>query len=89
MTALLFGDPHAGHRLANLTAHHRPGGAVGRRVCLDCDVVLGPLALCGELTRSGRPCRVPVRTDLGYTRCWSRGEGAGATSTPRRARRAS
>ncbi len=70
VTALLFGDPHAGHELVNLTAHHRPGGAVGRRVCLDCDVVIGPLVLCGET----------------YTRSWSHGEGAGATNTPRAGR---
>ena len=89
MSAGLVPVDHDGHELVNLMAHHRLAGAVGRRVCLDCDVVLGPLALCGELTRAGRSCRVPVRSDLGYTRCWSHGEGRGRKSTPRRAGRAS
>ena len=51
--------------------------------------IVGPLRVCGEATKAGRPCRVPIREDLGYTRCWSHGEGAGRTSTPRRMRRAS
>ncbi len=76
--------PHAGHELVNLTAQRRPGGPVGRRVCLSCDIVVGPLVACGTLTRAGRPCRVPIRDDLGYAACWSHGEGAGRTSTPRR-----
>jgi len=75
---------HVGHDIANLSSLSHPGGPVGRRVCLTCEVVLGPLVLCGRRTRAGKPCRVPIRTDLGYTSCWSHGEGAGRTSTPRR-----
>jgi hypothetical protein len=66
-------DPHAGHDVASLSSARREGGPVGRRVCLDCDQVIGPLALCGEPTKRGYPCRVPVRTDLGFGRCWSHG----------------
>lgn len=82
-------DQHAGHDVASLTAARREGGPVGRRVCLTCDAVLGPLVLCGRPTKQSRPCRVPVRTDLGHDRCWSHGEGAGRTNRPRRLRRAS
>src|SRR4051812_11947115 len=77
------GGPHADHDVAHLTSVRRPGGPVGRRVCLDCDVILGPLALCGQPTKRGHPCSTPVRTDLGHTVCWSHGEGRGRTSTPR------
>lgn len=73
---------HERHDVANLTTV-RPDGGVGRRVCLDCERVLGPLKLCESKTRRGKPCRVPVRTDLGHRVCWSHGEGRGRTSTPR------
>jgi hypothetical protein len=75
---------HQGHVVANLTSLSHTGGPVGRRVCLGCDVVLGALVLCNQPTKKGRPCRAPVRTDLGHTVCWSHGEGRGRTSTPRR-----
>jgi len=77
---------HDGHDVANLTTRQVDNGAVGRRVCLTCDLVLGPLALCNQPTKKGRPCRVPVRTDLGHTVCWSHGEGRGRTNTPRQKR---
>lgn len=57
---------------------------VGRRVCLDCNEIVGPVKLCGARTRAGKACRVVVRAELGYTRCWSHGEGAGRTNRPRR-----
>jgi hypothetical protein len=75
---------HADHDLANLTSRRADGTAIGRRICLDCDVILGPLALCNRPTKKGRPCRVPVRTDLGHATCWSHGEGRGRTSAARR-----
>jgi hypothetical protein len=78
------GELHAGHDVANLTSRRAGGTAVGRRVCLDCEEIIGPLVLCGERTKHGRPCRVPVRTDLGYATCSSHGEGRGRTSAPRR-----
>jgi hypothetical protein len=62
---------------------------VGRLVCLTCEAIVRPLRVCGEPTKAGKPCRVPIREDLGYTACWSHGQGAGRTSTPRRLRRAS
>jgi hypothetical protein len=74
---------HAGHDLANLTSASHAGGPVGRQVCLTCDVILGPLVLCGQRTKSGTPCRVPVRFDLGFSRCWSHGEGKGRTNMPK------
>jgi hypothetical protein len=79
------GVDHDGHDVANLTSGGHPGGPVGRRVCLTCDRVLAPLVLCGQQTKRGRPCRVPVRADLGHTTCWSHGEGRGRASTPGRA----
>ena len=75
---------HQGHDIANLTSLSHPGGAVGRRVCLDCEVILEPLVLCGQRTKAGNPRRVAVRTDLGHITCWSHGEGKGRMSTPRR-----
>jgi hypothetical protein len=82
-------DEHSGHDLVNLKARRRTGDVIGRRACLTCDLILGPLVLCGRPTKLGRPCRVAVRIDLGHTRCWSHGEGRGRTSTPRRLRGAS
>jgi len=75
-------NSHDVHDIANLTSLSHQGGPVGRRVCLDCDVVLGPLVLCGQRTKAGKPCRVAVRP--GFTTCWSHGDGRGGTSTPRR-----
>lgn len=68
-------DLHGGHDVASLSSGRREGGPVGRRVCLDCDEVVEPLVLCGQPTKRGFPCRVPVRVDLGFERCWSHGEG--------------
>ena len=76
---------HAGHDVANLTARRPDADVIGRRTCLTCDVIIGPLVLCGRPTKTGRPCRVSVRSDLGHTTCWSHGAGAGHTNRPRRA----
>jgi len=62
------GDEHAHHDVANLTSQHG-GTGVGRRVCLTCEAVVGELVLCNRPTKKGRPCRVPVRPDLGYSVC--------------------
>jgi hypothetical protein len=56
---------------------------VGFLVCVACPAIVGPLPVCGDRTLKGRPCRTPIRTDLGYTSCWSHGEGRGRTSAPR------
>lgn len=37
---------------------------------------------CGQQKRNGKPCAALVRTELGYTTCWSHGAGRGRTSTP-------
>jgi hypothetical protein len=73
-------DPHDGHRLANLVSRRH---GIGYRFCLDCDVLLDRLRLCGWPTKRGTPCRTPIREDLGYSTCWSHGEGRGRTNTPR------
>ena len=52
--------------------------------CVDCTDVLRLLPVCGAPTLKGRPCRTPIRVDLGYQVCWSHGEGAGLTNRPRR-----
>jgi hypothetical protein len=78
-------EQHEGRDIAPLRSL-RPDGPVGRLVCLDCDVIIGPLALCGRPIRAGRPCTVGVRRDLGHTVCWSHGEGAGRTNIPRHRR---
>jgi signal transduction protein with GAF and PtsI domain len=78
-------DSHAGHQIAGLTGRVHPERTmVGRLVCLDCEAIIRPLRLCGEMTKAGKPCHVPIREDLGYESCWSHGEGRGRTSTPRR-----
>ncbi len=83
-------DPHADHQLAALTGRLHPDRTtVGRLVCLTCEAILRPLRLCGRPTKRGTACRVPIREDLGYSECWSHGEGAGRTNRPRRMRRAS
>ena len=76
--------PHAGHALAAMSGRLLGGPLVGRLVCATCDVVVGPLVVCGARTKAGRPCRTPIRADLGYIECWSHGEGRGRTNTPRR-----
>ncbi len=81
--------PHAGHRLAGLTGLIAPETRVGYLACLTCDALLRPLQRCGQPTRDGRLCRVFVHDELGHERCWSHGEGAGRSSTPRRMWRAS
>ena len=79
---------HYDHRLAALTGMVDAEVRVGYLACLTCAVLLRPLRRCAQPTRAGALCRVFVRDDLGHERCWSHGEGAGQTSTPRRMRRA-
>ncbi len=67
-----------------MTPHER-GEMLALLVCLDCARTVRRLALCGAPTKRGTACRVFIRDDLGYSRCWSHGEGAGRTNTPRRA----
>ena len=80
--------PHEGHAVLGLTGLLDSETRVGYLACLTCATLLWPLRRCGQPTRRGTLCRVFVRDDLGHDRCWSHGEGAGATSVPRRATRA-
>lgn len=80
---------HDGHEIIAASGRRRNGEMVGWLTCADCQVILQPVPICGQPTLKGRPCRSPIRTDLGYDRCWSHGEGRGRTSTPRRSRKAS
>jgi hypothetical protein len=83
----LVREDHAGHAVANLTGA-RDDAVVGRVVCLDCDIIVERLMLCNEPTLKGRPCRVPVRVDLGYASCRVHsGTGTGPTSADGRAER--
>jgi hypothetical protein len=75
---------HDGHELVAATGRGGSGQAVGWLVCGTCVAIVQPLPICGRPTKLGRPCRVPIRLDLGYRSCWSHGEGRGRTSTPRR-----
>jgi hypothetical protein len=78
-------DHHDGHRLVALTGRlHPERSMVGALACLDCAVLVRPIRLCGRPTKRGTPCRTPIREDLGYSTCWSHGEGRGRTNTPRR-----
>ncbi len=77
---------HDGHDLVALTGRVRVETIVGYLACAACSVILRPLRVCGAPTKAGTPCRVPIREDLGYTSCWSHGEGKGRTNVPRRAR---
>jgi hypothetical protein len=76
---------HGGHELIAASGRRRSGVLVGYLICTECQVVVGPLPLCGLPTLRGKACRTPIHTDLGYITCWSHGEGRGRTSTPRRA----
>jgi hypothetical protein len=76
---------HAGHRSAVLLGRGPGGAMVGGVVC-NCGQVLRWLPRCGVATRRGTPCGSLVRTDLGYSACWSHGEGAGRTNRPRELR---
>jgi hypothetical protein len=77
-------DPHTDHELIAATGRRQSGSVVGWLICVECAMIVQPLPICGAPTRKGRPCRVPIRMDLGYTACWSHGEGAGRTSTRKR-----
>jgi hypothetical protein len=77
-------NDHAGHELLVATGRRRSGQIVGWLACVDCMAIVGPVPVCGETTLSGRPCRTLIRADLGYTSCWSHGDGRGRTNTPRR-----
>jgi len=80
-------DGHDGHELVAMSGRRvslEGAPLTGYLVCIDCSAIVGPLPICGEPTLKGRPCRTPIRTDLGYSSCWSHGEGRGRTSTPRR-----
>ena len=79
----------ADHELVKVSGRRESGEMVGLLLCLTCSRTVRRLALCGAPTRAGGLCRVFIRDDLGYSRCWSHGEGAGVTSTPRRVGRAS
>jgi hypothetical protein len=79
---------HAGHQLTGLVGLIDPETRVGYLACLTGSALLGLLRRCAQPTREGTPCRAFVRDDLGHDRCWSHGEGAGRTSTPRWMRRA-
>jgi hypothetical protein len=57
---------------------------IGWLACVDCAAIVGPLPVCGARTKKGRPCRTPIRTELGYSSSWSHGEGAGHTNTSKR-----
>ncbi len=80
--------PHAGHRLIGLTGLVDRETRVGYLACLTCAALIRPLRRCAQPTKDGGLCRAFVRDDLGHERCWSHGEGAGATNVPRRARSA-
>jgi hypothetical protein len=80
--------PHEGHTVLAVTGMLAPNARLGYLACLTCAALLRPLRRCGARTKDDGLCRVFVRDDLGHERCWSHGEGAGRTSTPRRMRRA-
>ncbi len=76
--------PHEGHALLAVTGVVDAATRLGFLACLTCSELVRPLRRCGARTRDGGLCRVFLREDLGYERCWSHGEGAGATNRPRR-----
>jgi hypothetical protein len=73
---------HEGHEMVALTGHRPSGSMVGYLFCTECSLLVMPIPVCGAPTLKGRPCRTPIRVDLGYRSCWSHGEGAGRTSRP-------
>jgi hypothetical protein len=74
---------HDGHEVVTVSGRRDSGEIIGLLLCMTCSRVVRRLALCGAPTKRGAPCRVYVRDDLGFRRCWSHGDGAGRTSTPR------
>ena len=77
-------NDHEGHETVALTGRRRSGRWIGFLFCVGCAEVVMALPICGASTLKSRPCRTPIRVDLGYTSCWSHGEGRGRTSTPKR-----
>jgi hypothetical protein len=71
----LLPDPHAGHELVKARVWRAGGEEVGFLACLDCAVLLRPLALCGARTAKGTRCRALIRSDLGERRCRQHGAG--------------
>lgn len=74
---------HPGHELVRVSGRRDSGEMVGLLLCMTCSRIVRELQLCRAKTQRGTPCRAFIRDDLGHTTCWSHGEGAGATSTPR------
>jgi hypothetical protein len=75
---------HDGHEIVHATGQGLTGQMLGFLVCNTCTVLVDRLTLCLTPAKRGAPSQVTVRTDLGYSKCWSHGEGAGRTNTPRR-----
>lgn len=60
---------HDDHEVAALAGYGPASGSVARLVCLTCEQVLRSLPVCGKPTKQHRPCRAPIRVDLGYSAC--------------------
>jgi len=75
---------HKNHEIVAASGRRRSCELIGWLTCVDCQVIVQPVPICGHPTLKGRPCRTPIRTDLGFDRCWSHGEGAGHTNRPRK-----
>jgi hypothetical protein len=66
---------HIGHEVVTVRGRRQTGAPIAFAVCVDCQAIDRLLALCGAPTRSGEPCRVVVRDDLGFSRCWNHRTG--------------
>jgi hypothetical protein len=60
---------HPDHDVVAMNGFSRLTGEIGALVCLTCKELLGPLPVCGQPTKMKRPCRAPIRVDLGHEAC--------------------
>lgn len=60
---------HAAHDMIAMNGFSQKRGEVAVLLCLPCTAWIRELPVCGKPTKMGRPCRAPIRIDLGHETC--------------------
>jgi hypothetical protein len=57
--------------LVAVSGRRRSGDVAAWLLCVEHVAIVQALPVCGAPTRFGRPCRTPVRVDLGHAGCFN------------------